>query len=311
MSNQIPEAFVKQYSANVFHLSQQKGSRLSGMVRKESQKGEARFFDRIGAVAAQEKTGRHSDVTYSDTPHSRRRVTAKDYFYADLVDEEDKLSIIQNPESEYAVAAMYALGRQMDDTIIASALGTAYAGKEGGTPVALADTQKIAGHDGSGATGIGMNIQTLRAIKKKFNQNEVGEGECYLAISAEQLDDLLGQTEIQSSDFNTIKALVNGDVDSYMGFKFIRLERLPVTASSTTYSVTDGSVGAGGGTLPAGARRCIAWKKEGVILSIRQNMMAKITEIPGKHYAQQVYAKLGIGGTRIEDVKVVEVLCKE
>ena len=93
MSFEITEAFVKQYSANVFHLSQQKGSRLQERVRKETQQSEAKFFERIGSVEAMEKTGRHSMVEYSDTPHSRRRVSLVDYFHADLVDEEDKLRV--------------------------------------------------------------------------------------------------------------------------------------------------------------------------------------------------------------------------
>lgn len=310
MSNQIPEAFVKQYSANVMHLSQQKGSRLAPYVRRESQKSESKFFDRIGAVVAQKKVGRHSDTVYSDTPHSRRRVTLEDYFYSDLCDEEDKLRIIQSPESEYAIAAMNALGRAMDDVIIAAALGDAYSGVDGGTSVSLPNTQKLCAFDGSTTTGLRLNVQTLRAVKKKFNQNEVEEGDLYFAITAEQLDGLLGETEVTSSDYASVKALVQGDVDSFMGFKFIRSERLLSTAANQTYTVTNGELtGALTGTLNAGADRCFAFKRDGLILSIGKDMMSRIDEMPGKHYAKQVYAKMGIGSTRLEEVKVVEVLC--
>ena len=282
-----------------------------GMVRHESQNSESAFYDRVGAVVAQKKVGRHSDTTYQDTPHSRRRVTTEDFYHADLVDKEDKLRIIMNPESEYAVAAANALGRAMDDVIIAAALGDASGGVDGGSSVALGNSQKIAGFDGVTTTGVGLNIETLRAVKKKFNQNEVEEGDLFWALSAEQLDDLLGQSEIQSSDFNVIKALVDGDIDSYMGFKFVRLERLPVTSSATTYDIANGSIGAGAGTLPVGARRNFAWKKEGVLLAPAEGVKARISEMPGKHYANQVYASMAIGGTRMEEVKVVEVLCKE
>ena len=309
MSNSIPEAFVKQYSANVMHLSQQKGSRLAPWVRREAQKSESKFFDRLGPVVAQKKVGRHSDTTYQDTPHSRRRVTLEDFFYADLVDEEDKLRIIQSPESEYAKAAMMSLGRAMDDVIIEAAIGDAYAGKEGGTTVALPNSQKLAAFDGSTTTGLRLNVQTLRATKKKFNANEVEEGDLYFAITAEQLDGLLGETETTSSDFNTVKALVQGDIDSFMGFKFVRLERILATSANVTYDETNGSIGAGGGTLNAGADRCFAWKRDGLILSIGKDMQARVTEMPGKHYANQVYAKMGIGAVRMEEVKVVEVLC--
>ena len=311
MSVQIPEAFVKQYSANVFHLAQQKGSRLMGLVRQESQNSEAAFYDRIGAVTAQKKTSRHSDTTYQDTPHSRRRVTLEDYFFADLVDKEDKIRIIQSPESEYAMAAAWALGRAMDDVIISSALGDAYAGKEGGSVVTLPNSQKLACFDGATATGVKLNVDTLRAVKKKFGQNEIEDGDLYFAISAEQLESLLGNVEVQSADYNSVKALVNGDVDSFMGFKFVRLERMPLTTAATTYSVTDGSIGAGAGTLPLGARRCFAWKRDGLLLSIGAGVNSRISELPTKHYSMQVYASMSIGGVRMEEVKVVEVLCDE
>lgn len=311
MSFQIETSFVKQYSANVFHLSQQKGSRLAGLVRKETQNGEAAFYDRIGSVTAQRKVGRHSDTTYQDTPHSRRRVTLEDYFYADLCDKEDKLRMIMDPKSDYAQAAMWALGRAMDDVIITAALGASYGGKEGGSTVNLANANKVAAHDGTTTTGVGMNVRTLRAVKKKFHANEVEEGDLYMAITAEQLDDLLGEEEVTSSDYAAIKALVQGDVDTFMGFKFIRLERLPVTTSTVAYDAATGEVGSGGGTQPVSSRRCFAWKRDGILLAVAQDVNARIDELPSKHYAYQIYASMGIGATRMEEVKVVEVLVKE
>lgn len=311
MSVQITTAMVKQYSNNVFHLAQQKGSRLAEYVRRETQNSEEQFYDHIGAVSAQKKVGRHSDTTYQDTPHGRRKVMTDPYFYADLVDKEDKLRIIMKPESEYAIAAKNALGRSMDDVIIEAALGTAYTGKEGSSSVTLANANKVAAFDGSTTTGVGLTVGTLRAVKKKFNQNEVEDGDLYFVVAAEQLDNLLGSTEVTSSDYNSVKTLVNGDVDTFMGFKFIRIERLPVTAAATTYTVTNGVVGAGTGTLPAGARRCFAFKRDGILLATASSVNAKISELPTKHYATQVYASMDIGATRMEEVKVVEVLCKE
>jgi len=126
MSQQITEAFVQQYNANVMHLVQQKGSRLESKVRKESQRGKSQFFDRIGTVAAVLRTGRHSSTPQIDTPHSRRMVTLSDYEWADLVDDQDKIRMLIDPTSEYAMAAAWAFGRSKDDVIIANALGSAY-----------------------------------------------------------------------------------------------------------------------------------------------------------------------------------------
>jgi hypothetical protein len=313
MSVQITEAFVKQYSANVFHLSQQKGSKLRPLVRQESQNSKAAFWDRIGSVTAQKKTSRHADTPRMDTPHSRRRVTLNDYEYADLVDNEDKIRMLISPESEYAVAAMWALGRAMDDEIIAAALGTAYAGEEGSTSVVLPTTQKVAAHDGTTTTGVNLNVRTLRKVKEKFDANDVDESiPKYFAIGSSQLQSLLGQTEVTSSDYNSIKALVMGEVNSFMGFNFVRTERLPRSATNVTYTVTNGVTAAGTGTITAAnSRRCIAWAMDGVILSIGQDIKARISERDDKSYAMQVYACMGIGAARIEEEKVVEVICSE
>lgn len=311
MSNQIDTAFVKQFSANVFHLSQQQGSRLQMATRNEMQTGEAAFYDRIGAVTAQEITSRHADTPQIDTPHSRRRVTLVDSNYADLVDKADKVRMLLDPTSQYLKSFKWALGRKRDDQIIEKALGSAYGGKEGGTEVVLPDSQKLVATDGSDTSGVNLNVQTLRNAKKKLDAQEVDESIArYIAHTSSQEAALLGETEVTSSDFNTIRALVNGDVDSFVGFKFIRTERLNVTDASETFVLATGELGAGE-TLAAGARRCFAWAQDGLLSAIGMNPIARITERDDKNYSMQVYVQQAFGATRMEEVKVVEILCNE
>lgn len=310
MSSFVTEHMVKQFSSNVYHLSQQKGSRLRPLARIETLNGESGFFDSYGPVEAQEKVGRHSDTTYQETPHYRRRVTMSDYFWADLVDKEDKLRLLHDPESQYAKAAMMAMGRKMDDILISSALGTSYAGKEGGTSVALPDTQKIGSFSGGASSGL--NVRTLRAVKKQFAQNEVDSDELYFVLQAEQIDNLLGETEVTSSDYAAIKALVNGEVNTFMGFNFIRLERLPVTTAIQNFNAANGVVGgAGVDNIAAGARRAFAFTKSGIMLALGADVTGRVDELPAKHYTKQVYASMSMGGTRLEEEKVVEILIKE
>lgn len=306
MSSQITEAFVKQYGENVFHLSQQKGSRLAPAVRNETQQGKARFFDRIGKTDAILKTNRHGDTPLVESEHSRRMVTLKDYEWADLIDDQDKIRILISPESEYAMAAMWALGRAKDDEIIAAATGNAYSGEDGGTTVALPNTQKIGAQDGTNATSL--NVKTLREVQEVFGENDVEEEEPrYIAVSQRQLTSMLGETEVTSSDFNVVKALVQGEVDTFLGFKFIRTQRLAVQSGTLNYD-TDGSVGSG--SLDAdGHEKCFAWAMSGLLLSTGKDMQARIDERSDKSYSTQVYACLSIGSTRMEEEKVVEVLC--
>lgn len=313
MSQQVSTAHVKQFSANVFHLSQQKGSRFRPSVRQESLKGKSGFYDRIGQAVAIKKASRHSDTPQIDTPHSRRRVTMVDYEYADLVDQQDKIRTLFDPANPYAQAAVWALGRAMDDEIILGALGTAYGGEEGSVAVSLPNSQKVAAHDGATTTGVNFNIKTWRKVKEKFDANDVDESIMrYIAITSSQLQALLGENEITSADYNTIKALVQGEVDSFMGMKVLRSERLGRSDADVTYNVTDGSVGAGTGTVTAAnSRRCFAWAQDGILLAVGMDIRTRIQERADKSFSTQVYASLSLGATRMEEEKVVEVICSE
>lgn len=311
MSTQITEAFVKQFRSDVIMLSQQKDSRLKPAVRVESQKGKSQFFDRIGSVTATKKTGRHSDTPLIDTPHSRRRVTLNDYEHADLIDDADRVRLLIDPTSPYSRAFQMAFGRAMDDEIISAALGTAYAGEEGGTSVALPNTQKLGCVNAAGNAVDNLNVQALRRAKQKLDEQEVDPSiRRYFAHAASQLTALLEETEVTSSDFNTVRALVNGEVNEYMGFSFIRTQRLGTQSGSLAYSYTDGTVGSGSGDAD-GHRRCFAWAMDGLLLSIGQDVKSRISERDDKSYSTQVFMSMSIGSTRLEEEKVVEVLCNE
>lgn len=310
MSSQVTEAFVQQYNANVFHLSQQKGSRLQPAVRVESQKSKAAFWDRIGTTAAVLKSGRHSSTPQIDTPHSRRMVTMADYEWADLVDDQDKIRMLIDPTSEYAMAAAFAFGRSKDDVIIAAAIGTAYSGEAGATSVVLPDAQKFAATTGVALSNL--NVYTLRKIKKMFDEDEV-EGKRYFVYTASQAEALLGQTEVTSADYNTVRALVQGEVDTFLGFNFIRTERLGTVAAGVTATAATGAVvtSGGGGTAVNGDRSCFAFAEQGLLMSVGEDFTTKIDPRVDMSYSTQVYARMSIGATRMEEVKVIEVICQE
>ena len=283
MSSQITTAFVQQYSANVQLLSQQMGALLRDKVRVESVVGKNAFFDQVGSVTAVQKTSRHSDTPQIDTPHARRRVSLSDYEFADLIDNQDKVRMLIDPTSTYAQAAAYAIGRAMDDVIISAALGTAFTGETGSTSTSNANT--IA-HGSAGLT-----IAKLRTAKQTLDLNSVDPSiPRYIIVGPKQITDLLGTTEVTSSDFNTVKALANGEINSFLGFNFIVSNRLSL--SGTT-------------------RSCIAYAQDGIALAVGKDVTARIDERSDKSYATQVYYCATFGATRMEEDKVVEVQATE
>ena len=308
----VPVHYVNAFNSNVWHLAQQKSSRLAGLVRVEMQKAENQFWDFYGLSAAPtQRVNKYADIVPSETSRDRRMASFLSYDKAEYVDHLDKLNMIHDPQGPISQAFQMAFGRLMDSIILAGALADAKQGKAGATNVPLPTSQKLVAFDGATTTGVGLNVPTLRAIKKKFEQNEV-EGEIVLVVSAEEIDSLLGITAVTSADFNTVKALVNGAIDQFMGIRFVRTELVERPAANVTYTVTNGAYGAGTGTVTAAkGRRCIAFVKQGVLMVKAEDMTTMIDRLPTKGDVIQIYSKMSIGCTRLEEKCVLEVVTSE
>lgn len=288
MSNEIPVAFEQKYATDFMLLSQQKGSRLRNTVRDDPSGGaKALHFDRVGKTSMVKKTSRHQDTPIVHTPHSRRRITPEDYVWADLIDRADLDKMMKNPQSTYMTSGMYAAGRTYDDTIIAALNGNAVAidQDDATSNVALPAAQKIA----VGTTGL--TLAKLLEAKEILDGAEVDEEDRFLVYTSKQGTNLLETTEVKSSDYNTVKALVQGQIDTFLGFKFIRCERLTVDSSSS--------------------RLCLAYQKRGAGIWVPRDITTRITERADKNYAIQCYVEISTGAVRIEDEAVVQIACAE
>ena len=285
MSVQVTTAFVSQFSSNVQLLSQQIGSKLRGAVSEDSVTGDKAFFDQIGSGTAQLRTSRHADTPLQDTPHSRRQVAIDTYEYADLIDDADKVRMLIDPTSTYARAAAAAIGRAMDDAIITAATGTALTGVSGGTSTTMLAANQIA-HGSAGLT-----VAKLVQANKILDNSDVDPSiPRYIGVGPEQIEDLLNNSTVTSSDYNSIKALVHGEIDTFLGFKFIKSTRLSVASS---------------------VRKCFAWAEDGLKLAIGKDVVSKIDQRADKSYSTQVFYCASFGSTRMEEEKVVEINCSE
>ncbi len=290
MSNQITTSFVEQYSSNVTMLSQQMGSKLRGSVDVETINGKNAFFDQVGVTAAQLRTSRHGDTPQIDTPHSRRRLSLSDYEWADLVDDTDKVRMLVDPTSSYAKAAAAAMNRSLDDVIIDALNASASTGVAGATGVPLPSTQKFATSNQSD----GLTVAKLLGAKKNLDLNDVDPSlKRYIVCSPQQIADLLAITSVTSSDFNTVKALAQGDVSSFLGFEFIVSNRLKLDATNTD------------------DRLIFAYTEDAIKLGIGSDIKANITERADKSYSTQVYYAMSLGAVRMEEKKVFQIPCHE
>ncbi|MFL1781247.1 hypothetical protein ABSA28_00967 [Candidatus Hepatincolaceae symbiont of Richtersius coronifer] len=279
---------------------QQKGSKLAICVREEIQNTQRYFYDRIAPTEAIDVTSRHGNTPLIETQYDRRMVTLITSDWGDLIDKEDQLKMLSDPTSAYALNAAYALGRKKDTRILEAALGIAWTGVKGDVAVPLPASQTIKadyteGVQAKSATaGSGLTLAKLRMARQILDDADVDDDEeQYCIVTAKQVNDLLKTTEITSDDYNSVRSLVDGKINTFMGFNFKRVSSALLPKNEN------------------GERRIVCYAKSGLLLALAGDIKTDISIRADKRMATQVYASLSCGATRMDERKVVEILCKE
>jgi hypothetical protein len=293
MSNQITTAFVETYKANVYHLTQQEGSKLRMAVDEEKVTGRNAYFEQLGLTEMVEVTSRHSDTPRVDVPHARRRLSLRDYKWSELIDDSDKIRLLIDPASPYARAAAMAAGRTIDRTIIAAADATAFTGVDGSTSTAF-DTNMVVDVQerwpGVTAGDYGLNVAKLIKAGELLGNNNVDvDEEKYLVVNSRQIASLMKDSRHVSHDYNLLRPLVDGKVVKYYGFNLIPTQLIGLDANSDD--------------------KCPYWARGGMKLGIGADIQTRIGERADKNYSTQVFCALTLGATRMEETRVGYIEC--
>lgn len=296
-NSQIPLFYVQQFSSNIQLKLQQEGSVLRDAVMKGSHVGsQASPVDQFGAVVANKVTSRYAQMQRVDAPTDRRWAFPQDYDLPQLIDSFDKLRMLVDPMSSYVTNAAHALGRAMDQEILAGLLGTNYTGNNGSTAVTLPSSQVVGVQQGA-ASPTNLTVAKLRAAKKVLMQNFALDfkkvPKIYCAINAANHDSLLSEIQIISSDFNQKPAL-NGDglVQSFLGIDFIHTELLSTGTDDQSGTST---------AVPL-------WVESGAYLGVWNDISTDISQrkdLQGIPYQAYVFGTFG--ATRLEEKKVVQI----
>lgn len=307
MSFTIDQAFIDQF-ADMFHVvAQQKRSRLEPYVNNRgSVQGRAFTIDVLGTTTYNEVIQRHGDTPLNPGNETRRFADMRDgEAPADLIDRLDQLKLLIQPQSEYVRNQIAALNRFKDVVISNALLGSVRT--TSGTS-ALPGAQQIANG------GTALTLTKLRQARERlddaeqdstefFQQMGVREASTFapggfgqgmpsyvLVVTPKQISDLLADTTATSADYNSIKALVDGSINTFMGFRF-------VSVSTTS------------GVLPKAStiRSCIAYAPHAVHFGKGKDASAIINQRPDKRNAWQVYSDISVGAGRAEDAGVVQI----
>ncbi len=301
MSANIPAHFVQTYSNTVQLLSQQMNSRLEPYVMSGFHEGEkASPVDQWGKIEALENTERFSEMPRVDDTNDRRWIIPRDWDLPQLVSPKDLLRVLNDPKSALARAAVAAMNRKKDKTILDGLLGTNFVGKDGTATRAFPASQSVGVN--VGGTNSNLNVAKLRAVKVLLGKADVDLGgeEIYMAVNTSALDSLLNEIQVVSKDYNVARdgspILKDGIIERFLGINFIQTEQV--------YTGTDDQ----GGT----SYQLPFWVKSGAYLGKWRDVNTRMDERTDlRDVPTQIYTRMTLGATRLEEVKVGRVWARQ
>lgn len=300
----IDQITAQQFSKTILLLSQQKGSRLAAHVRNETvANAELAYFDTLAMDEdTAQKTGRHQGTLPTEPNFGRRKVTPYPWINNKGLEKEDLDRMIPDPINVVAQNQAYSLGRKKDDLIIAAALGTALIGKTGASSITLAAESIGLNSDGSvttlgtapayaGASSTSITLAKMLKMMYLFNSSDVDPDiPKYWVVSPMCVEYMLSITQVGSYDYNTVKAIQAGKVESFAGFQWMWSNRLLNLLDTNDHW------------------RTFAWAQDGIILATIGDISTRIDERFDLDYMWQIFSKMDLGSVRMEGAKVHECL---
>lgn len=285
-------AATQAFNANVHKLANQRVSKLRDTVMEESMSTKSEFFDRSGDIEMQLRTSRHQQTAFTPIPFSRRRVEAFDYEVGEIIDHEDLMRSLVNPQSETIDKFVTAANRNADSTIITSLLGNAAAidADFGVTNVAL-PTEQIIPDAGSNLTvnKIKDGIENLL-----LNDVDLGEDRPYMAITGSQYRSLLNDIEFVNKDYKLSPGeLTDPDrVNAILGvdIRIVKSDLLPKVGN---------------------VRKTVLYTKQACKFGVLNYFTSKVGEDFTIGASIRIIGKQNVGAVRMEESRVVEIDCDE
>lgn len=280
MSVSISNAFVTLFDAEVKQAYQADAVLRNTVRLRTGVTASTHKFPKIGSGVAQVRVPQ-TDVTPLNVTYSQATVTLEDWIAAEYSDIFNQAKVNFDERSELVQVVSKAIGRRSDQLII--------------NALANSSTSLTVSND-IGGTDSNLNVAKLREAQRLMNAGNVPMEDRYLVIHASNLSNLLSETAVTSSDFNTVKALVQGELDTFLGFKFITLG-----------DRTEGGLTGGG----SGADRTVyAYHKNAVGMAEGMGVRSEINYIPEKT-SWLVASMFSAGSVAIDAGGIVSISCRE
>jgi hypothetical protein len=279
MSVSLSNAFVTLFDAEVKQAYQGKAMLVPAVRQRRGVEGSTVKFPKVGKGVATIRVPQ-TDVTPLNVGFSTVTLTLADYNAAEYSDIFSQAKVNFDERQELVQVVAGAMGRRQDQMIL-DALGSS------GTSLTVANSI-------GGATS-NMNIAKLREAKRLMDKNNVPPDGRHIVIHANGLANLLSETSVTSSDFNSVKALVQGEINTYLGFTFHVLGD-----RSEGGLAIDGSLD----------RTCFAFHKDAIGYGEGIGMRTEINYIAEKT-SWLVNEVFSAGAVTIDAEGIVSITCRE
>ena len=278
MATNVSNAFVTLFDAEVKQAYQAE-SVLRGACRlRTGVEGSTHKFPKIGKGVAQVRVPQ-TDVVPMNVAYSQATVTLSDYIAAEYSDIFDQAKINFDERNELVQVVSKSIGRRADQLMI-DALEAA------STSLTVAAS--------IGGANTNLNLDKMIATKKLMDTNNVPSMDRHFLIHANNLAGLLAETEVTSSDYNSVRALVQGELNTFLGFNIHVI----------------GDRDEGGLPLSSGDRSCFAWHSQALGMAEGMGIRTEINYIPEKT-SHLVASMFSAGAIAIDAEGIVEITCDE
>lgn len=275
----LSNAFVTLFDAEVKQAYQAKAQLVGAVRQRRGVEGSTAKFPKAGKGVATLRIPQ-TDVTPLNVDFSQVTATMEDWNAAEYSDIFMQQKVNFDERQELVQVVANAIGRRQDQLILDALNATSGVGTVA-TSVGGADTN--------------LNLDKLLAAKKELDSNNVPPTDRHMIIHANSLSALLGETEITSVDYNSVKALVSGEINTFLGFTFHVL----------------GDRAEGGLPVAAGdVRTCWAFHKDAVGYAEGMGPKTEINYVPEKT-SFLVNAMFSAGAVGIDAEGIVKVSADE
>jgi hypothetical protein len=279
MSISLSNAFVTLFDAEVKQAYQGMAMLVPAVRQRRGVEGSTVKFPKVGKGVATVRVPQ-TDVTPLNVGFSSVTLTLADYNAAEYSDIFSQAKVNFDERQELVQVVASAMGRRQDQMILDA--------------LAASSTSLTVSND-IGGSDTNMNITKLREAKRLMDKNNVPPDGRNIIIHANGLANLLSETSVTSSDFNSVKALVQGELNTYLGFTFHVLGD-----RSEGGLAIDGSLD----------RSCFAFHKDAVGYGEGIAMRTEINYIAEKT-SWLVNEVFSAGAIAIDDEGIVKITCRE